>query len=901
MSKTQRLNAEIKGLITSAGDLVKPPGATDVVDNFDLSTPGFLVQRRGIKRYDPITGGNLQSYTLGGGGISNIPMRLFSTIFWANNASSPGSWMVGHFTDGTGAPGLLNLIRDGSSGSPVVPLPTPDSTAFTFPEQTLGGLYLHPSRLMTYNKNSFFVGGPTTVRLEQKNDVQGPAGDGVLSYAGMPRPPGIAWEQQTQPELSPDGSGGVDPTFWLALDHAVGYRCTFVATDKDGVERESAPSAKYIIVNSSDYQGFSAGKTAAPITAWQIPYMTNTASTKWNTQFGAFGPLKIKIYRTISVDIATAVPGEDYYLCYEGTLSSSELAAGYTTVIDYTPEVGLTDTAYFNSTIGGDISTGLVMPNQTALGLAASNDRPPFALDGAVFQNCAFYGNVKPPTSLTISIIAVGTSGNVLKAGDSIITVSSFGTITLGAVAAVPGANQFRIHNTNVPSAAWSLRRTCENLCAAINKYNTSITAVYIGDPSNPESAGKIYIECNLMQDTTLQFYTSLITSPPWIQPTVQPTAGVYKWFGTQVSKSNALAVSKPNILDAVPPVNYQLIGGNQQSILRVIATSDALFIFLTQGVWTCRGTGPSNFVFQEFDPTFKLLHPESVTVLNDRIYAWGQQGIYRFSVSGGAEILDGGIKNYTNAILQYNRPSISVQFFGWAFAQPNNNQVQFWYSDGADEAHPPTGNASVGYQTRALVYHENTNAWTTYSGGISTIPDANHRYRIPYINAVYRQWDQMSFYLSYNISGVTFNTAYLLGMDPTATTGPVSQQDQLPFDTNLLPVTSSVQWQVTIPNPNGICHWSDFEYYTQPYLFGPDGSLANNSLSPVNVYITSDMSKSTNINVTQLTADKGRIILSSENGYATRQTVKLTVSGAFFAFNGFSFLVRQLGGNNTR
>lgn len=893
MSRQQKLNLELKGLITNVGDLSKPPGSTDIVENFDLPAIGFMPQRRGIRRNNPVNGGTLQQYDISGTN-ANLPFKLFSTPFWGNTSAPLGSWLVAHRGPNGGPPNRLASLRDGDSGSGTSDLLTPDAVDFGYPGATFAGVSVQQSRLFTYNKNSFFIGTPTAARLECSDDVQAIEGDGKMSYAGMPRAPGIAWEQQTQNELSPAGGAG-DPTFWLEPDSAVGYRCTFMVPDKQGVWRESAPSGKYIIANSSDYAGFSAGKNAAPITAWQIPYLTNTYDVKWSTQNFKFGPIRIRVYRTVDVPLSTGLPNDEYYLAYEGQLASSEIAAGYTTIIDYTPKGGLGATAYFNSVEGGDVGTGAIAPSQGGIGLAAENDRPPFAMDGAMYQNCAFYVNIRPPVSLTFSIIAVGTAGNVLKAADILTLQSSvLGSLNLTAVAAVPGANQFRIHNTNVPDPTWSVRRTCENYCAAVNKYHSDLTATYIGDLSNPENAGKIYIECNRMQDTVLKLTTSYPGAVPFIQPQLNP--GTFDLVGEAVVNKNGVAFSKPNIPDAVPPANYTLVGGNQSELLRVIPTSQGIFFFTTQGIWVCQGNGPSSFVFSEFDPSFKLVTPEMACVLNDEIYAWGQQGIYRISVSGGMQPIDLGIRNYVYSIQQFNRPSV-FPITGWAVAQPNWNRVMFWFSDGIDEAHPP---ATVGYSTRALVYHANTSAWTTYSGMTTGAP-YNVPYRVPYLSAVYRQWDGMTFFTSYNVSSITFNTAYLLGMDPTAVNGPVSQTDQLPYATVAVPVISPLQWMATIPNPGGLCHWSDFEYYTQPYLFGVDGPQALPALTNIQVDITSDLGKTTSATVTQLTYDKGRIILATESGYATRQTVKITVSGPFYAFNGFSFLIRPLGGLNTR
>lgn len=913
MAKSQKSNLEVKGLITNVGDLMKPPGATDIVDNFDLPAVGFLPQRRGINRDNP-AGGLLQSYNNGGGDATN-PFKVYTTPFWGNYSSpnTVGSWMLLH--TGLNEPTVIRSIKTGASGDAIGNISTPDGTPPEYPRYnaTLSTPRIQ-SRLFTNNKNSFITAKPCPVRIECTDDPlsaqQGPEQDGNTTWAGMPRPGGIDWNQQldANEELEADN---VDPINWLKPNYAVGYRVTFLVKDRQGVLRESAPSAKYIIANSNDYRGFDTGKTASPITRWQIPTVTNTHNIGFNATIGstpgAFLPLKIRLYRTISVDLtASGFPNDEYYLAFEGDVTPDDFTAGFVTITDYTPEFGLSNTSYFNSIEGGDVNSGLVAPTQGAIGLAAENDRPPFSMDGAMFQNCVFYGNIKPLRSLTISILATGSTSGVMQAGDTVAvstTLMAPGPIT--AVSASPASPaEFRIHTSLAPSAAWSLRRTCENMCAAFNKLNTDVCATYIGDLSNPDNAGKIYFECKRMQEDFLMFETGASTSVPWISPAATVTPTQAYWLGEQITNANGLAISKPNIPDAVPPANYTLIGGNQTEILRLLPTSDGLFIFLTQGVWICRGTGPNNFVFTEFDPSFKLWAPELACVMNDQVYAWGQQGIYRISAGSGMEKIDVGIANYVNSIQQYNRPSGGYPNNGWAVAQPNWNRVMFWFPDGVDE--PPASIPVPGCITRALVFHADTQAWTTYSAHVYSVTtvSGDQRGRAQFLGATYRQWDQSTFFTQYKSlieATAPFQERYLLCMNPTAVTGPVSQYDQNPYKNDTTLVNSTVQWQATIPNPGGLAHWSDFEYFTQPYLYGVDGPLATNTLSPIGVSITSDLGKTTSASVTQYTTDKGRIILGTESGYATRQTVKLSVTGPFFAFNGFSFLIRKLGGLNTR
>ncbi len=877
MARRQRLELSPTGMVTNVGTLAEPPGALTVVQNFDAPAPGFIGRRRGINRGT--------SYGAAKRFLSASCHAVFSSPLW-----NAGKGLIFHLSADT-APARdggreLWWSADGTEAGAFTQLPSPDSVYF---ESSLAVR----SRCFTHNKNAFFVGKPAPLRVESSAPAPG-----SVSWAGMPRPPGIDWAQQTDVELEAAESPSMGAPFWLGANWAVAYRCTFVVEDKQGIQRESAPSGRYTVANIAEYDGHN-GNLAAPVTRWQLPWMTNTKNISWAAQVGGFLPLRIRLYRTVSTNISTVLPNDEMQLCYEAEVTADDFVAGFVTVRDYTPDFGLGAYLYTNSVLGGDVGTGLIMSTGGADGLVASNDRPPACDDGAMFAGCAFYGNTKTLERAAISLLAVGTSPPALKAGDVVSVDGTGGSVVAEAVAGAPATiSQYRIYDTATPSLAWCVRRTIENLCACLNKQQqqdglADIVAWPMGDDSSPGSVGRFMLEALRQQDVGHAFYVGTSSNAAW-QPTPDRDKGTIPLKSE--SAPNGLAISKPLIPDAVPPSNYFALGGADNQVLRLAAVTDALFIFLERGVWVCRGTGPSNFVFQPFDTDFRLWARESVCVMGEYVYAWGFSGLVRFSVAGGVERIDGPIRNYVESIWQ--EQYLVIPYLGgnptFTVAQPHFNRVCFWF--------PRFDLGQNRECTDALVFHTDTGAWTRYQA-------APHRTEgaATYLNDWYcacvRAVDSATFFVP-RVHPWTANL-FVGCMQDSPTSLGTDDVNQYTGGTATAPAL--VTWAATVPNPGQLCHWSEFEFFAQPGLWSfryeaPDGFFPANAFGPVSVGIASDLGQLTSAQVTQLTGDKGRIILATQSGYGTRQTVTLSaLQAGFYAFVGFALLYRPLGGLNTR
>lgn len=870
MAKTQRLVIDAQGMATNAGDLSKAPGALTVVENFDFSATGFLARRRGFNRTTPAGSSLALAYNV---------FNIFSTPLW-----NEGLGLVLHCSGigGAAADRLFMAVNGSTAGGAPIQRNPPGSSSF-------GCTQTVRSRAFTYNKNSFLVGTPMPLRLESNwTDAS------ALTWAGMPRPPGISWLQQRNAELELGTAAA--PNYWLAVNQAVAYRCTFVTKDNEGVERQSAPSGRYVVANLTEYGG-DGTSPAAPVTRWQLPWLSNTnglPTTSGSSWTGRY--LKFRLYRSVAVDLTAEMPDDELQLVYEAEVTEAQISAGHIDVTDYAPFLG--DYLYTNSISGGDVSSGLVIAAGAGVGLAAENDRPPACTDAAMYAGCAFYA--APKTLRRVSAALLGVGGTFFDAGYGVTVMTNGGvTQVFTAVAGTPavpvagsGFTEFHIV-TSGPSFAWCIRRTVENLCAAINyrqqlDKSISCVATYIGADAL-DGMGKFFLECLRQEDTALEFHGDVDES--WT-----PNRNGMQLVGTQEETLNGLCISKPNLPDCVPPANYTAVGNSDNEVLRVVPTSEALFIFMRRGVWMCRGTGPSNFVFDALDTQFRLWSREGVAVMGDYVYAWGTTGIYRLSVAGGVEKIDAAISNYVQAVFQETNSTSRVLATNGNFtlAQPHFNRVLFWYCryDTADDK-------DAGAPNEALVLHVDTGAWTRY---VNPTP-AGGPAQCWYAGCV-RLVDGATF-LAPRIPWNGGGTVYL-GCQRNVMNYVCSDVNQANGATIAAPF--KMTWATNVPNPGGLSQWTDFEFFSQPGLWNFSYSLPDgNAPAPGNqvlATVTSDLGMSTQQTITQLTGDKGRMLLATQSGYGTRQTVQLeSVAGDanFYSFTGFSFLTRPLGGLNTR
>lgn len=202
--------------------------------------------------------------------------------------------------------------------------------------------------------------------------------------------------------------------------------------------------------------------------------------------------------------------------------------------------------------------------------------------------------------------------------------------------------------------------------------------------------------------------------------PTV-PLAVEYR--STARERKNRVYYSKKREPEHVPPVNFFDLGSDNEPIMAMKATKDALYVFKTDGIWIVQGSTPQDL------RTFKignerLLHPRAVTMGQNTVFAWLDIGVCALGTGGVVQNLSEPRLDNWLRFIQTERQSITDPKYTDSYGTfltyvegseqlllglpqsqvygPETVETPFW----TDRKHCPT----------ILCYTINTQAWTTWS-----------------------------------------------------------------------------------------------------------------------------------------------------------------------------------------
>jgi hypothetical protein len=745
MPPPSKLSLEFKGLVTSPGQLAIPTGALTVCENINFPAPGVAEKRYGFAK---------AAFGFGSGAHAFVSTPQLGSKVLVNRGILAGATALG-LTDGTAA---------------ITGVSMPDGT--------------NVSNTVTNRMKVAVMSRSHYVTSTRATAVVPPVLPG--RFAGMPRPPGVDYNATP---LVTAVAGGV-----LAANYACAYRVTWTLTETDASgtitqEITSAPSGRYVVANISGTGGWAAATARDIQLNVMVPTQADTISAAINANYWT-----MRVYRSPSIDFSLGTPSDELQLCYEARPTAGQITAGVVTFTDSAPNAALGAYLYTNQNNGGDVGTTLVRSTTATEGIATSNDRPPVCTDVAAFQNCLFYANLQTLWRKTFSILAVGTAGTVLKAGDTVsIQYAGPVTATLTAVSGAPGANQFKVE-TGYTTLTDNVRQTAMNLVAAINSSSVrttlgslAVVATYIGNDAAPGAIGKIMVEA--------------IRSDVSLQGGIYTTAGAAGFIGlndpsfTRDVWPNGIAISKPLLGDAVPPCNYLRVGRADAQILRVVTLRDALYVFTEDGIWWIRGQDPSNFQVDQFDNSFRLLARDSLVVCADAIYAWGREGIIRLT-NGGVEYIDLPIRDLTTEAVQALGETVFTTN-AWSVAYRVQRRVLFFYRTAA---------ATNTYGCdKALVWNIATQTWSQYDfrGEAEATGDAK-------MCGAVRDSD-----------GTMLMGAASDGADTPIwyeTTAATTTWEDYRFDNDkTVPTQVLMTWATTAPVPDGICRWHECQIYFSP------------------------------------------------------------------------------------
>jgi len=165
--------------------------------------------------------------------------------------------------------------------------------------------------------------------------------------------------------------------------------------------------------------------------------------------------------------------------------------------------------------------------------------------------------------------------------------------------------------------------------------------------------------------------------------------------------KPNRVYYSKIYQPEAVPITNFFDVGAEDKQILRIFPLRDSLFVFKEDGLYRISGDS-APFQLTLFDSSFLVTAPDSVTVVNNVIFAWTNQGIQSLT-EGGAQVVSRSIDNQILRLGSSNYVNFKTATWGAGY-ESDNSYIVFTITEFQDTI------ATIAYRFSTL-----TQSWTTY------------------------------------------------------------------------------------------------------------------------------------------------------------------------------------------
>jgi hypothetical protein len=301
--------------------------------------------------------------------------------------------------------------------------------------------------------------------------------------------------------------------------------------------------------------------------------------------------------------------------------------------------------------------------------------------------------------TITLSANATATASGVYVA---------FGVPFTSAAAENAATGAYIAYGTGV--TAYDISQTARSLCNIINRYtlNTYVYAYYVS--GSTDLPGQIMLEARdlsgsafylMAGDSTVagDFFPKPGTAGSSTQTTTATTS-------SNTTQRNGLYYSKTNQPEAVPLLNYYLVGPANDDILRIAPLRDSLIIIKSGGVYRLTGETPSSFSIVPLDLTVFCKAVDSVAVLANQVFMLSNQGVVAISDTG-VQAVSREIEPNLLPLLSFS--GINSYTYGCAYESERSYLLSV----------PSTSSDTAPNQT--YVYNIFTRAWTRWSFGFTS------------------------------------------------------------------------------------------------------------------------------------------------------------------------------------
>jgi hypothetical protein len=440
----------------------------------------------------------------------------------------------------------------------------------------------------------------------------------------------------------------------------VAYRALFgrVETDINGntTTRYGAPSESVVVTNTA-----SASRDCSVIVT--IPKNSDDLITF------------VQLYRSAQTASADIEPLDQMNLVYEANLTAGDFTARTVTITDSTPDAN----------VGIPLYTGTDRE-----GALQANLPPPACWDMTIYRDFALYANATQPSTLEVTLTSVGAPSG-LQIGDVITITSGATSRTYTAAAAeVEASREFKVFSTGTPSQ--NITDTANSLIRVIN-YDEALPVHVILTSTTTDLPGQMTFESDSPYGT---FTVTVNAHATAFDPTLTNLESDTNNY------PNGVYVSKSSELESVPGANLVLVGDSSSPIYRVIALRDYVIVLKGDGIYKILGNSPTNLSASLFDPTTKVIGPDTACQLNSGVWMLSNQGVVSID-DAGVNAKSPPIDNLLNELI--------------GSALDGLNEVAFAVGYESDRKYilsvPATSDDT--FTSTQYVYNYVTDSWTTW------------------------------------------------------------------------------------------------------------------------------------------------------------------------------------------
>lgn len=404
----------------------------------------------------------------------------------------------------------------------------------------------------------------------------------------------------------------------------------------------------------------------------------------------------LRVYRSFETEAASDTPDDDVYQCYESAfLTPTDIAAGFLTFNDVCPELALGAGLYTNPN-GGD-------------GTLAANFQPPVSHDVEYFNGQMFFANTTNKESIQVTLIGVGAPDG-LQDGDTFTFIPAGGTIAdnvtfYARLAPSTPFVDFQLFDDGDPG--WNIERTSRALCQALNDYPSfaaaPVFAYYLSETGIP--GRMLFMARRFGDESGFTLYSSRGTAwTPQLPEAIDPA---YLVKSDNNRHPAGLFWSKLNEPEAVPLLNFLKVDSDNDPILRAVQFHYRLIVWKTSGIYQLQNQTP--YGWQKISEA-KLIAPDSIAQLDDRLYGLTDQGVLAVSDNG---IVSTSVP-IDDALRQLGGPTslMNLQQKTVGVAYRSLHAYILWTIEQLEDGTFTTEN------TQAWVYSTLSGGWTQFRGG---------------------------------------------------------------------------------------------------------------------------------------------------------------------------------------